>query len=226
MHSTPPLAGSHLRTHNRIFQHPASHNLEWHDIRALLDHLGDVEIEANGNLKATRNGHTLVLRPSQTKDVAQIEDLISLRHFLQQSEPLGVVETETHWLLVIDHHEARIFRSELHGTVPRRILPHEPDRYFRHAPKSRQFARGEDKPDPNSFFEPIAQTFRAAGKILVFGAGTGKGSEMEQFMAWLRHTYPDVYKRVIGSVVIDEHRLTENQLLAKAKEFYASPPTS
>jgi hypothetical protein len=226
MNSTAPLTGSHLRTYKTIFQHPASHNLEWRAVRALFDHLAEVVEQPNGNLKVTRNGQTLVLPPSRTKDVAGTDELMALRHFLERSEaiPPETNGKETHWLLVIDHHEARLFRSEMHDAVPQQILPHKPEDYFRHAHNSRDFSRGQEKPDPNNFFEPVAKALQATGQILIFGTGTGTSSEMEQFIAWLKLRHPELATRIIGSLVVDEHHLTDGQLLAKAREFYANSP--
>ncbi len=152
-----------------------------------------------------------------------MDEIMSLRHFLERSEskPEGANEKETHWLLVIDHHEARIFRSELLGAVPQTILPHEPTEYFRHAPDSKEVSRGQEKPDPNTFFAPIVKALQAPGPILLFGTGTGTSSEMEQFNAWVKVHHPEVAKRIIGSLGVDEHHLTEGQLLAKARDFYA-----
>jgi hypothetical protein len=223
MNTNPPLAGSHLRTYNSIFRHPVAHNLEWREVRALLERLGQVAEEPNGNLKVSRNGQTLVLRPPRTKDVAEIEEVMSLRHFLERSEgaPVQAGGGEAHWLVVIDHHEARIFRSEMEGAIPQRIMPHEPSEFFRHAHNSRDFSRGQEKPDPNTFFGPVAQVLQAGGKILVFGSGTGTSSEMDQFTAWLKVHHPELAKRVIGALVVDEHHLTEGQLLSKARDYYA-----
>jgi hypothetical protein len=181
MNSNPPLSGAHLRTYNTIFQHPITHNLEWRAVRSMLENLCKVEEESNGNLRVTRNGQWIVLHPPRSKDVSEADEVMALRHFLEKSEPAAAVATgtETHWLLVIDHHEARIYRSEMEGSVPRRILPHEPTDYFRHAHNSKDFARGREKPDPNSFFEPVALELAAAGPVLIFGRGKGMGSEME-----------------------------------------------
>jgi len=223
MIATTTLTGSGLRAYNTIFQHPVSHNLEWSHVHALFRQLGQVEEEPNGNLKLTRNGQVLVLPPARTKDVADTEELMALRHFIEQSEtPPESNGREPHWLLVIDHHEARLFRAEVNGGIPERILPHEPDDYFRHAHNSKAFSRGQEKPDPNSFFEPVAKVLHAPGQILVFGTGTGMSSEMDQFIAWLKLHHPDLAQRIIGSLVVDEHHLTNGELLAKAREFYAS----
>jgi hypothetical protein len=227
-HSTPPLTGSHLRTYNTIFQHPISHNLEWRAVHSLLGNLGQIAEEPNGNFKATRNGQILVLHPPRAKDVAEMDEIMALRHFLERSEtaPPATNEEEAHWLLVINHHEARIFRAEMHAAIPLQILPHEPDDYFRHAHNSKEVARGKEKPDPNSFFEPVAKALLAPGKVLIFGAGTGTSSEMDQFIAWVEVHHPELAGRIIGSLVVDEHHLTDGQLLAEARDFYKNRPLS
>ena len=224
----PLLTGSHLRTYATIFQHPIAHNLGWHDVHAMFRQLGQVETEANGNLRVTRNGQSLVLHSTSAKNVEDADAVMELRHFLQRSDatPPVINESAAHWLLVIDHHEARIFRSEMHGAVPQRIRPHAPEEYFRHAAHSNEISRGKEKPDPNSFFEPVAKVLQAAGQILIFGTGTGTSSEMEQFVAWTQTHHPELAHRIIGSLTVDEHHLTESQLLAKAREFYASAPVS
>src|SRR5688500_354551 len=104
-----PLTGTHLRTYNTIFQHPISHNLGWKDVHALFRHVADVEESANGKLKVTRHGVTLTLDAARTKDVADNAQLMALRHFLERSDarPAGVERS----LLVIDHRQARFFRS-------------------------------------------------------------------------------------------------------------------
>ncbi len=126
------------------------------------------------------------------------------------------------WLLVIDHRQARLFRSELPGAAAHTILPHAPDEFFRHAQNSFNDSRGKEKPDPNSFFEPVARALHAPGPILVFGTGTGMGSEMEQFVTWAKHHHPELSKRIVGTVAVDEKHLSDDQLLAKAREFYSS----
>jgi hypothetical protein len=138
--------------------------------------------------------------------------------------PPGTNGKEAHWLLVIDHHEARIYRSATPGAVPQQIRPHVAKEFFRHAHNSKDFSRGREKPDPNSFFEPVAGLLNGAGKILIFGTGTGTSSEADQFIAWLSLHRPELAKRIVGSLVVNEHHLTEGQLLAKARDFYANAP--
>ena len=227
MIATTTLTGTHLRTYNTIFQHPVSHNLEWRHVLALFRELGEVAEEPNGNLKVTVHGEVLVLRPARTKDVEETEELMVLRHFLERAVPPPEASgLAIHWLVVIDHREARIFRSEMHGALPQTILPPEPDDFFRHTQDSKEFSRGKEKPDPTSFFAPVAQALQAPGPILVFGTGTGTSSEMDQFLAWLNVHHKELARRVVGAVVVDENHLTAGELLAQAREFYATPRTA
>jgi hypothetical protein len=223
MNSTQPLTGSHLRTYQTIFQHPLSHNLGWREVRALLEKIGELTEEPNGNLKVTRNGQSLMLRPPRTKDAAP-DELMALRHFLEESEVTepAAKALAAQWLVVVDHREARIYRSAEPGAVPQLIRPHGREEFFRQAPHAKDFTRGQEKPEANSFFEPVAGVLNGAGKILVFGNGTGTGSEMDQFTMWLKQHRPELAKRVVGAVVVDGHHLTEAQLLAKARDFYAT----
>ncbi len=106
--------------------------------------------------------------------------------------------------------------------MPHVIRPHAAANFLGHAPNSKEFSRGQEKPAPNSFFEPVAGVLNGAGKVLIFGTGTGSGSEMDQFTAWLSQHRPLLAKRVVGSIVVDENHLTEAQLLGKAREFYTN----
>jgi hypothetical protein len=223
MNPNPPLSGAHLRAYNAIFQHPIAHNLEWRAVRSLLSHIGQATEEANGNLRVVRNGQVIVLHTQRTKDVSEAEEIMALRRFLEKSEPAPgePVRKDDNWLLVIDHREARIYRSEINGSPSEQILPHEPTEFFRHAHNSKEFSRGKERPGPNSFFEPVAKALQGASQIVVFGSGKGMSSEMEQFIAWLKVHHHELARKVVGSAVIDENHLTPSQLLARAREFYS-----
>jgi len=41
-------------------------------------------------------------------------------------------------------------------------------------------------------------------------------------LADLKLNHQDIAKRVVGSMVVDEHHLTEDQLLAKAREMFVA----
>lgn len=120
-----------------------------------------------------------------------------------------------HLLVVVDHHEAKVYRTEAHGAVPAKIDPYDPHGFGRHLHSAHHQPH-----ERKSFYEGIAKTLRGAAQVLVFGSGTGKASAMEQLLADLRDHHPDVAAKVVGAVVVDAHHTTENELLARARKFY------
>ena len=45
---------------------------------------------------------------------------------------------------------------------------------------------------------------------------------MDHLIAELKRRHPAVASRVVGAVVVDEQHLSEDQLLAKARDFYTN----
>jgi hypothetical protein len=129
-------------------------------------------------------------------------------------------KTAAHLLVVLDHHEARVYRTEVHGSVPMNIVPYDPHGFGKHLHSAHEWTDGKRPPERKSFYEAIAKTLRGAEQVLLFGSGTGRSSAMEQLVADLKDHHPDVAEKIIGSVVVDAHHTTEGQLLAKAREFY------
>jgi len=221
MNSPSILTGSQLRTYNTIFHQPDSHDVGWQEIHALLSQLGQVADETNGDLKVTRHGQILLLHPPRQKDAYEKDEILAVRHFLERSE-MQATETngrDPHMLLVIDHHEARLFRSEVNGGIPHQILPHTPNRFFWHAQNPGNFAERKETRTLNDFFRHVAHALQAAGQILIFGTGTSR--EIDQFLAWLNIHCPEIAGRIIGSLVVKVESLNEGRLLEIAQDYYA-----
>ena len=130
-------------------------------------------------------------------------------------------ESAPHLLVVIDHQEARVYRTEVLGAIPMRIDPYDPHGHGRHLHSAHEWTDGKRQPERKSFYEAIAKTLRGAEQVLLFGSGTGRSSAMEQLLADLKEHHSDVAEKIIGSVIVDARHTTEAQLLAKAREFYA-----
>jgi hypothetical protein len=200
------------------------HNLQWREVWAMLEAMSDVSAvdDAKGTLKVSRNGQTLALHRPRGKDLADKEELMQLRHFLERSETPAPPPAKpgTHLLVVIDHREARIYSTELHGSVPQKITPYDPFGFGRDLHYNQDDSNGQRKPEQKSFYEAIAKTLRGAQQIVMFGTGTGASSAMEQLLLDLKKHHHELAERVVGSIAVDEHHLTEDQLLAKAREFF------
>jgi hypothetical protein len=218
------LSGNHERIYQRVCQHPMPHNLQWREVWSMLGAMTDAQTaeDAEGNLKVTRNGQTLLLHRPRGKDLADKKELLKVRHFLERSgTPLPApAAAGTHLLVVIDHREARIYSTELHGSVPQRIAPYDPFGFGRDLHYNQDDSNGQRKPERKSFYEAVAKTLHGAKQILMFGAGTGASSAMEALIADLKKNHRDIAERVIDSIAVDEHHLTEDQLLAKARERF------
>lgn len=209
------------RTIDQVFQHPISHNLEWRDIKAMFASLGDVEQEHNGNLKVVVSGHSLVFNSPKDNGVASADEVMEIRHFLQANEVRGKKEMGTDLLVVLDHHHASIFRTEMKGSVPETVVPHDPHGHTAQVHSSHDYQDHTETPDLSDYFEQIAGRLAGATKIVVFGTGKGSSSAKDLLVDWLAANKKELSAVVVGAFTVDETHMTEGQLLAKAREIYA-----
>ena len=79
--SGPAELNHHQRTTLRkIFQHPAGHNIEWHDVLSLLEAVGSVE-RREGKVAATVGAETEFFDIPAGKDV-DVQTVVGLRRLL------------------------------------------------------------------------------------------------------------------------------------------------
>jgi hypothetical protein len=75
------ISGHHRDTLLQIFQHPTSHNVEWHDVISLLETVGSVE-QRHDDMFVFRIGEEKeVLRRPKEKDM-DTQQLVDLRRML------------------------------------------------------------------------------------------------------------------------------------------------
>lgn len=218
------LIGTHQSTYDAVFQHPVSRNLQWRDIHSMLTAMSDATEDREESVKFTRNGKTLVLHPPRRKDFSDIHELMKIRLFLEQSQAPEKITSAAglHLLVVIDHHEARIFKTELQGATPQRVTPYDPHESRRQLHYLANDSNGQRRPELKSFYDAVTRTLNGAEKILILGTATGSSSAMDHLMAELKQHHPDIARRVAGTIVVNEHHMTEPQMLAEARAFYAA----
>jgi hypothetical protein len=78
------LSPRHGDTVEQIFSHPSSGNIEWREVRALLESIGAAHEEHNGKFKVTLGGETEVLVAPQAKDIDQ-QMIVDLRRMLKRA---------------------------------------------------------------------------------------------------------------------------------------------
>ena len=86
----------HLSNHHRdtllqIFEHPASHNVEWRAVSSLLEAVGSVEQRHDGKYVVRVGNETLVLTRPKHKDI-DVQQVVDLRRILTSAGYGAVVE--------------------------------------------------------------------------------------------------------------------------------------
>ena len=71
----------HRHTLDRIFQHPMSHNIEWHDVESLLQAVGTVEERKDGKLVITVGVEKKSFVHNRHKDL-EADQVVQLRKML------------------------------------------------------------------------------------------------------------------------------------------------
>ena len=78
------LSSRHRETLTRLLSHPASGNVEWREVKALLESVGAASEERNGALKVTLGGETRVLPRPHGKDIGA-QMIVNLRRMLTRA---------------------------------------------------------------------------------------------------------------------------------------------
>jgi hypothetical protein len=81
----------HRQTLLQIFQHPVSHNLEWHAVLSLLEAVGSVELRHDGEYAVHIGAETVFLGHRSDKDL-DVEQVLAVRRLLSAAGYGPVVE--------------------------------------------------------------------------------------------------------------------------------------
>lgn len=76
-----PLDSRHRDTLRRIFQHPASHNIEWRAVMSLLEVVGTVSQRRDGKVAVKIGDEEEFLEPPAGKDI-DVQMVVDLRRML------------------------------------------------------------------------------------------------------------------------------------------------
>jgi hypothetical protein len=78
------LSNHHRTTLRQLFQHPVSHNIEWHAVLSLLAAVGSVAEHHDGTVAVTVGSQTEFLDPPAHKDI-DTQMVVDLRRLLAQA---------------------------------------------------------------------------------------------------------------------------------------------
>ena len=232
--SIPPplLSGSDRRTYEALFHHPSSHNLKWRDVIHLFGELGTVTGKANHEYVFAVGDVQQVLRRPHSKDLTS-EEIRDLRHFLAGS--MAVLDTEasvidsaaaqvSDLMIVIDHHDARIFNvvAPASDESKRDIRPYDPHHFLHHLThKDQARERGQRAHEEATFYERIAQAAVNAQRIVIVGRGTGKSDAAYHLVIYLHEHHAEMAQKILFELTADLSHITEPELLAMGREALA-----
>ncbi len=228
---TVPLSHKHTHTMGRVFQHPASHNLEWRDVIALMEHLGTVQVQENGHLAFAVNGVTEVFRRNREKDVSEIQEVLDLRHFLERAgvEENGTITTAEpvtplalHLLVVINQKETLVFQTETRDSVPERLHPYDPTGALNRLIHTEGVDKASRAPENLTYYQAIAETLIGAEEVLLMGNGTGASSAMTHLKDFLATHHPEIAGKIVGALTVDVEALTKEECLQQGRAFFLS----
>jgi hypothetical protein len=231
----PHLSGSDLRTYEALFHHPSSHNLKWHDVVHLFEELGTVAEKSNHEYVFAVGDSQQILRRPHSKDLTS-EEIRDLRHFLAGSRAgtdaqASVINAAPHvpdMMIVMDHHDARIFNVE--ATAPdgsmSDIRPYDPHHFLHHLThKDQPRERGQRAHEDAAFYERVAQAVTSAQRLVIIGRGTGNSDAAHHLVGYLREHHAETAQKIVFELTADLSHITEPELLAMGRGALAELTT-
>jgi hypothetical protein len=80
---SPHLDNRHRNTVRQIFEHPVSHNIEWHAVTSLFDAIGTVTVHG-GKVTITAGAERQIFDHPVGKDI-DAQMVVDLRHMLTKA---------------------------------------------------------------------------------------------------------------------------------------------
>jgi thiamine biosynthesis lipoprotein ApbE len=77
----PKLDSHHRKTVEKLFAHPTSHNIQWHDVLSLLQAAGEAEEVHDGRFKVTLGAETQTFDAPKSNDL-DTQQVVDLRRML------------------------------------------------------------------------------------------------------------------------------------------------
>ncbi len=229
----------HLRTLQALFAHPLQHGVRASRVEALFRCLGAQVSELDDRRLQIRmpSGqetwiHTAagVHQPDLDADA-----VMRVRHFLQEA---GVTPThpeadapsprgdQAHRLVLhLDHRRTDVFRLEGEEVEHAVLQPHGiwgTDQSLTHRHDRDQ--AGQRAAIDSDYLARITEAMTAADAVLLLGHGTGESDMRQVLLHYLETHRRDLVERIVGVETLDDSGLSDEQLLAVAREHFGNLP--
>jgi len=178
------------------------------------------------------NAPELTVPIPRRDQISSREELVAIRDYLKQN---GVTPDHPEYnpaapevpgicmLLHLAHQESSLYTIETDGTDVQRLRPYDPWFHRHHLDHRKESSfEGQRAPEQPGYFKDLRDACANADQLLIVGHGTGRTDLRALFLQHLAVHSPNLLKRVVDVLTVDEH-LTEPQLLALAKETFGVP---
>ena len=226
------MTSIHLNGHHRkalagLFRHPASHNVEWHDVVSLLNHVGTVTERHDGALEVAIGADRITLKRPHGHDV-QGEELRDLRAFLTKAgfspeshPPLDAADEGGNrpCIVLIDHQHARLFGlrdDDVDQFAPRVLSPEDADgsrRKLEHRQGNDDHDGGHAE-EEDAWYERIAIDLEPAHRIVVLSDGKGRSSAGAYLVDYCKRRHPALAARIVATERVDIAHLSDAEIVA------------
>lgn len=125
---------------------------------------------------------------------------------------------------VIERDETRIWVTNAEkGTKPEIIQQPANSDNHKHVREAQHHGGHESEKATKSYYEAISRVLAPAGEILLVGHGKGKANWMVKFVQHLERHHKDVANKIVGAVDINLPAMSENEILAAARDWFDEP---
>ena len=127
-------------------------------------------------------------------------------------------------VVTITKREARVWATGTEkGAIPETFFAPAALNSHHHRNDPNGHGRGEGSGEP-AYFGDIAEAVKGASEILLIGHGNGKASAVVHFVQYLERKQPELAKKVVDALDQNFESLTEPQILAMARDWFAAHP--
>lgn len=229
----------HLRTLQALFAHPLQHGVRASRVEALFRSLGAELSEPDDRrlkIRMPTGQETWIHTGSGLHQPDLDADAVMrVRHFLQEAgvtphhpeadapSPRG---DQAHRLVLhLDHRRTDVFRLEGEEVEHAVLLPHGiwgTDQNLSHRHDRDQ--AGQRAPLDSDYLARITEAMTDADAVLLLGHGTGESDMRQVLLHYLETHRRDLMERIVGVETLDDGGLSDEQLLAVAREHFGNLP--
>ena len=122
----------------------------------------------------------------------------------------------------VTHDETRIWATDAKRGDSPTVVARPSAEHIHHHVRQGQGSHGhESNRFEQSYYEGISKAIDPASQILIVGHGKGKANSMFRFFQHMERHHSKTAQKIVGAIDLNLPALSEPQLLAAAREWYA-----